>query len=130
MIQEIEAPKGYILDGEKHIVNLRNDDTEVVRIENSRPGGISVRKVDARTGAPLEGAVFQLYDIKDTPIGGTQTSGKDGYVRWSDLEAGMYQVREVSAPDGYVTDNAPVKLEVKEFGTTSGRTPSNPPFPS
>lgn len=118
VIQEIEAPKGYILDGEKHIVNLRNDDTEVVRIENSRPGGISVRKVDARTGAPLEGAVFQLYDIKDTLIGGTQTSGKDGYVRWSDLEAGMYQVREVSAPDGYVTDNAPVKLEVKEFGTT------------
>lgn len=116
--EEIEAPKGYVLDNTKHIINLRNEETQVVRIENHKPGGISVRKIDAKTGAPLAGAEFQLYTINDTPLEGTKVTGADGYVRWPDLPEALYKVREVTAPEGYTLDSNPVQLEVKAFGVT------------
>ena len=115
---ETKAPDGYILDSTAHTVTLRQDDTEVFEVENKKPGGIAVLKVDAATDKALSGAVFQLYGIDDKPIGGTVTTGADGYARWSNLTPGFYQVKEVSAPDGYVTDSAMRKIEVKEFETT------------
>ena len=115
---ETKAPDGYILDSTAHTVTLRQDDTEVFEVENKKPGGIAVLKVDAATDKALSGAVFQLYGIDDKPIGGTVTTGADGYARWSNLTPGFYQVKEVSAPAGYVTDSAMRKIEVKEFETT------------
>ena len=115
---ETKAPDGYILDSTAHTVTLRQDDTEVFEVENKKPGGIAVLKVDAATDKALSGAVFQLYGIDDKPLGGTVTTGADGYARWSNLTPGFYQVKEVSAPAGYVTDSAMRKIEVKEFETT------------
>lgn len=114
---ETKAPSGYTLDPTPHPIVLEYGKTEIILIKNEQPGGIAIRKVDAATGAPLAGAKFQLYAIDDTPIGLPKTSGSDGYVRWSDLDPGFYTVREVEVPEGYVLDEVPVKLEVKEFQT-------------
>lgn len=117
-IIETKAPEGYVLDSTPRIVTLHYESTEVIIIENVKHGSLSIRKVDAATGAPLAGASFQLYDVADKPIGLPKTSGKDGYVRWSNLEAGFYMVKEVSAPEGYVVDPTVRKFEVKSFETT------------
>lgn len=118
MAIETKAPTGYIKDETPHPILLETGKTEVIKIQNKKPGGIAIRKVDAKTGEPLAGAKFQLYAIDDTPIGLPKTSGNDGYVRWDSLDPGFYTIKEVEAKEGYVLDTVPVKLEVGEFKTT------------
>lgn len=113
--QETKAPAGYVLDDTKHTIVLVNHSTEVFQVENRKPGGLTIRKVDAATGDALAGATFQLRDINDKPIGAPVTTGLDGFARWNDLLPGQYEVQETSAPEGYVLDTEPRKFEVKDF---------------
>lgn len=115
IVQETKAPNGYMLDSTKHNIHLVSGQTEIVLIENTKPGGLVIRKVDAATKEGLAGAEFQLYDIDDKPLGPPQKTGNDGYARWADLEPGQYQVEEITAPDGYARTIGRRKFEVKEF---------------
>lgn len=118
---EITAPIGYMLPegsaAETHIY-LEYGKTEVILIKNTKPGGLIIRKTDASTREALAGAVFQLYDINDTPIGAPVKTGADGYARWVDLEPGQYQVEEIEAPAGYQRTTERRKFEVKKFVST------------
>lgn len=118
---EITAPIGYMLpegkDAETHVY-LEYGKTEVILIKNTKPGGLIIRKTDASTREALSGAVFQLYDINDTPIGAPVKTGADGYARWADLEPGQYQVEEIEAPSGYQRTVGRRKFEVKKFTST------------
>ena len=62
-------------------------------------GGITVTKKDAATGAKLPGAVFELSGNSESR---TQTTGADGMARFENLQPGVYTVREISAPEGYL----------------------------
>ena len=62
-------------------------------------GGITVTKKDAATGAKLPGAVFELSGNGESR---TQTTGADGMARFENLQPGIYTVREISAPEGYL----------------------------
>lgn len=62
-------------------------------------GGITVTKKDAATGAKLPGAVFELSGNGESQ---TQTTGADGMARFENLQPGVYTVREISAPEGYL----------------------------
>lgn len=114
LIQETEAPDGYILNPEPKLINLRHDYTEVIDFPNVKPGSIAIRKIDAKTEAPLAGAVFELYSIDDKLLD-TQTSGDDGYAYFNGLEAGQYYIKEKEAPEGYTRSTVPVKIEVEAF---------------
>lgn len=118
---EITAPIGYMLpegkDADTHIY-LEYGKTETILVKNTKPGGLIIRKTDAGTREALAGAVFQLYDINDTPIGAPVKTGADGYARWADLEPGQYQVEEIEAPSGYARTTERRKFEVKKFTAT------------
>lgn len=62
-------------------------------------GGITVTKKDAATGAKLPGAVFELSGNGESR---TQTTGADGMARFENLQPGIYTVREIGAPEGYL----------------------------
>ena len=62
-------------------------------------GGITVTKKDAATGAKLPGAVFELSGNGESR---TQTTGADGMARFENLQPGVYTVREIGAPEGYL----------------------------
>ena len=60
------------------------------------------------SGDPLQGAVYALYKVtgangRDRMIG-TQISGADGYMTFTDIEPGVYYFKEVSAPAGHTVD--------------------------
>ena len=71
-----------------------------------------LKKLDALTGEPLPGAAFQLaggavYDDADG----------DGLVEIPNLKVGVsYEVREITAPDGYLLDNAPFTVTPGKAG--------------
>ncbi|MFE4396095.1 prealbumin-like fold domain-containing protein, partial [Kitasatospora sp. NPDC056808] len=77
-------------------------------------GSTSVRKVDADSGQPLAGAVFQLWresngvaglqttgDNPDTAVGPPCTTPASGVCSADHLPPGTYYWQEVSAPEGY-----------------------------
>jgi len=116
-IQEIEAPQGYLLDSTVYTLQLDDGETKNIEIANRKPGGFAIQKVDAETGAALEGATFELRAIGGELIG-SKTTGADGYARWEKIEPGWYVATETDAPEGYILDSTPKNIEVKEFVST------------
>ena len=117
IVEEIEAPPGYLLaEDPEQIVNLEAGETETVLFRNNKPGGIAILKQDAISGLPLEGAVFEVTRPDGSLVGNTRyTTGKDGYIRISDLESGYYFVQEVEAPEGYLLDSTKHQVFVEDF---------------
>ncbi|POP34800.1 VWA domain-containing protein [Lactonifactor longoviformis] len=66
----------------------------------------------------LEGAVFQVYN-QDGEIVGEGTSDEKGEVRIEGLPKGELTMKEVAAPDGYVTGNIIWKVIVDEDGNVT-----------
>ena len=120
IVKEIEAPPGYLLaEDPEQIVNLEAGETETVLFRNNKPGGIAILKQDAISGLPLEGAVFEVTRPDGSLVGNTRyTTGKDGYIRISDLESGYYFVQEVEAPEGYLLDSTKHQVYVEDFKVT------------
>ena len=69
---------------------------------------------------PLQGAVFGLFTdqagttpLKDKDNNNvTATTGEDGRMTFTGLDAGIYYLKEISAPDGYVTNSDVYKVEI------------------
>lgn len=61
---------------------------------------------------PLSGAVFELYDAEGELID-TVTSGSDGIIRFTDLTIGLYTLKEIQAPSGYIALDREIPLEVR-----------------
>ena len=87
----------------------------------NKPFTLTVLKQDRSTSpVPLSGAVFELYyqvttggvtDFKPMPGYDNLETGADGKVSVNDLPAGVYQLRETTAPSGYdkySETNAPI----------------------
>ncbi len=124
---EITAPPGYMLpegkDAETRI-HLESGKTETILIKNYKPGGLQIRKVDAKTGEALTGAEFQLYDAYEKPIGSPVKVGSDGFARWADLEPGVYFVEETKAPEGYAKTEGKKRFEVVGFESVTYEWPN------
>lgn len=72
-----------------------------------------IRKVETGTTKGLEGAVFVLK--KDGAEFQRGTTDANGYVSFTELEAGRYSYKEVKAPKGYVfVDRPEVELNLGE----------------
>ena len=107
-ITELEPASGYsIKDPASQELYVEAGRGKVVTFENTPLSAIVVKKVDANTGDPLQGAWFRIRFLGGTSgTGGTiiaerQTSANGTFVL-TGLKAGTYIVEEISAPNGYV----------------------------
>ncbi len=105
VLVETVPATGY-LNGEAITVDMTDilhEDTIELTVENTKYyGDIEITKVNADTGAVLNGAVFGLYENEsdDTPITKT-TTDEDGVALFEDIPYGTYYIKEISAPAGY-----------------------------
>ena len=106
-VTELEAPDGYqIKDPATQSIYLAGDDVKSLTFENTPLSAIIVLKKDSVNGNPVPGCTFQLRYLGGTSgTGGTvigqKTTGTNGSVIWTQLEAGTYIVEEIEAADGY-----------------------------
>ncbi|HFH9939104.1 TPA: SpaH/EbpB family LPXTG-anchored major pilin [Streptococcus suis] len=103
---EEEVPKGYDSSGSGKLTGVFEHNNYVYSAEqiNSRLFQVSLVKNGSDTPAPLRGAVFSLeqYDgSKWTAVSDNKTTGEDGKITISNLKAGTYRWKEVTAPAGY-----------------------------
>lgn len=137
-IVEKETSHGYVLDNEPRYVDLtyRDQDTPLVTYsadwQNARQRvQVEVLKKEKDSDKVLSGAVFGLYaadDIvsskgkvllaKDTLIE-LKTTDEDGKIQFvADLPVdSRYYIKELAAPDGYVTDQEPQEFTFEYQGS-------------
>lgn len=112
VITEKTAPKWHLLGTETtKTVSVDYGNTATVTFENAPYGNLRVDKIDADSGASLAGATVEIKHIES---GVTQTGTTDlgGSVYFDKLKPGAYQVREVSAPSGYVKNDQTYTVNV------------------
>ena len=137
-IVEKETAHGYVLDNERRYVDLtyRDQDTPLVTYsadwQNARQRvQVEVLKKEKDSDKVLSGAIFGLYaadDIvsskgkvllaKDTLIE-LKTTDEDGKIQFvADLPVdSRYYIKELAAPDGYVTDQEPQEFTFEYQGS-------------
>ena len=109
--KETYAPSGYALNVAIKTFTVTADgkvtgDT-VIRDDLNR---VELKKTKDN-GEPLPGAVFGLFDEKDTKIQ-EATSKADGSVLFTKIPYGSYTIRELSAPYGYHPSDKEWKVDV------------------
>jgi uncharacterized surface anchored protein len=100
-----------------------------MRIDNKLiRGDIRILKTDADTGSPLQGAKFGLYDL-DGKLIAEDITGEDGYAAFLNIPYGDYEIKEISAPDGYQKTDEVFKVSITENGATVELTATNTEIP-
>lgn len=115
-VTERKAAEGYRLDDTPHRVEVRDGQTATLEITNKAISGILIHKVNAITGEGIPGVSFILYDSGNNPIA-QETSDDRGYVRFENLTAGRYYLRELEN-EGYIPDTQKKTVYVKSGETT------------
>ena len=115
-VTELKAAEGYRLDDTPHRVEVRDGQTATLEIANKAISGILIHKVNAITGEGIPGVSFILYDSGNNPIA-QETSDDRGYVRFENLTAGRYYLRELEN-EGYIPDTQKKTVYVKSGETT------------
>ena len=125
-VKEAETAHGYVLDGEPKFVDLsyRDQDTPVVTYDeawqnNRQKVKVTVLKKGKDTERVLAGGIFGLFTREDIKNAGgdvlleadtlieLKTTDENGQITFmADLPVdGNYYVKELYAPDGFVTTN-------------------------
>ena len=125
-VKEAETAHGYVLDGEPRYVDLsyRDQDTPVVTYDeawqnNRQKVKVTVLKKEKDTERVLAGGIFGLFTREDIKNAGgdvlmeadtlieLKTTDENGQITFTaDLPVdGNYYVKELYAPDGFVTTN-------------------------
>ena len=115
-VTELKAADGYRLDDTPHRVEVRDGQTATLEITNKAISGILIHKVDSATGEGIPGVSFILYDSGNNPIA-QETSDDRGYVRFENLTAGRFYLRELEN-EGYIPDTRKKTVYVKSGETT------------
>ena len=115
-VTELKAAEGYRLDDTPHRIEVRDGQTATLEITNKAISGILIHKVNAVTGEGIPGVSFILYDASNNPIA-QESSDDQGYVRFENLTAGRYYLRELEN-EGYIPDTQKKTVYVKSGETT------------
>ena len=117
---EVETIDGYLLNAAPQTVVVSEADTQVLTFTNMPLGGLLVKKMDSATKEPLADVIFKITRTNGTVVGnsnGEYRTDERGFISLPDLEPGGYIVREVQAKPGYLLDDTPHAVEVKDHQT-------------
>jgi len=119
--KEIFAPEGYTLNPQTFDFEITEDGIHkgVAQYDDDW-ARVRISKVDSATGLPLAGAEFGLFDEHNNLVR-REVSGKDGMAVFDGLDFGLYLIKEIKSPEGYVLTN-----EVILVNTRTGKYTNSP----
>ena len=115
-IKEIKAPDGYVMIEDKIEVNIDNV-SKILEIKNElQYGNLVVKKVEYDSNIPIKNAKVAIFKDDITIFEGY--TNEFGIIEVKNIPLGLYFVKEVEAPDGYVKNNQTYEVELIEHKKT------------
>lgn len=114
LVQEIAVPDTHVVNSTPQEIELVEGATETYNLVflNFVKPGIHLIKLDSQTMQPLANARFRI-----TQVGGGYskefTTDASGEIDLTQLDPGSYTVEELSAPDGYLIDDAARTIKIE-----------------
>ena len=120
VVQELKAKEGYLLDNTPKAIQIKDHQTYTLEFFNQPVGGLVIKKMDSVTKEPLSEVIFKVTTTDGAVVGtsnGEFRTDENGYISIPDLEPGGYVVQEVKTKDGYLLDNTPKTIQIKDHQT-------------
>ena len=131
-VYEVQAPDGFELDPTPQTVNWDGKRDVTLTFKDTRKPTLIISKQDSRTKYSLPGASFAVY--KDGSLVTTVTTNDNGLAYVSGLTTGYYEVREVTAPEGYTLNDKVYGVNIDLYDPATDEDPrlvvENDPMPS
>lgn len=110
VVTELFCP-GYVIDEAQRIIQLDpNEDAQFVFTNSIKPS-LQIIKLSS-DGSALEGVTFRIAKIEDGTHYLDRTTNKNGEILVSDLDPGVYSVRETSTVSDHIIDLREYKVEM------------------
>lgn len=121
VIEELNAPSGYIKAKDNYTVILEAGKTITVELYNSKEiikvdSKLNITKVNGETGQPIAGATLVLKDANGNELEVWETNTEAHII--NDIKPGKYYISELKAPEGFVLSEEVLEIEVTEDGGT------------
>lgn len=114
IVKETKAPPNYELSAEEFpVVVEKSTESKTYKIsakDTPIKHKIQVIKKDKETGALLAGAKFGLY--KNGVLKQEKTTNSQGVVEFTDINAGSYEIKEMTAPVNYLLSNEVINVDI------------------
>lgn len=129
MVKEIATDGSHIVNSTPQQIELEGGDgiLQLIFFNDQKPG-IHLVKLDSTDLSPLPNATFRIEKVGGT-FSKEYVTDENGEIDLTNLEPGAYRVTELSAPDGYLIDDATRVIQINgnenaEFVFTNTKRPS------
>lgn len=111
-VTEVKAPDGYLIDDAERIVKVDGNEYATFVFTNTEKPSIKILKYDAYKDKYLAGATFRIAKIEDESNYLDRVTDIAGQIVIDNLEPGVYSVKEIEAPSGYVLNETEYHVEL------------------
>lgn len=124
IIKETQVPTGYVVHKDIQVKVEVTENGQIIElsdvINKIIKGNIEISKVD-EDNKPLPGANFGLYTKSDVDFENlikAEKSDANGKVLFEDVPYGEYNIREITAPEGYAPSKEVIAVSIEDDGIT------------
>ncbi|HAT4331468.1 TPA: Cys-Gln thioester bond-forming surface protein, partial [Clostridium perfringens] len=124
ILEETEAPTGYLITNPVNVTVKPNKVSKVEMTDTQIKGKIQILKIDGETQKPLKGAEFEVKNDNGEKVA-TITSGDDGIAETGVLPFANYVIKEIKAPDKYTLNGKEYPVSITKHMETVKLTVAN-----
>lgn len=110
-VRELEAPDGYLVDDAVRVVQINPDENANFVFTNTPKPALRIIKVSS-DGTPLAGVHFRIARIEDGTRYLDRITDDKGEINISDMEPGIYSVKETATVSDHVLDTREFHVEL------------------